>query len=343
MNSLQLTLLYCVLHFFAADNALEYKPSSPVKVVKACANSQGTTNMVEPEAINVILQSTDGGATWQDISRGLPADERPGGFFAGASELYIRFKDKIYRSKNHVKTPVWAKDTTLDSRTVAIAFNPAGVIAYNYDGEIIQKMPAGTWVPMYTTFKIQRQTVRKVFETSDGTVFLDSDNGLYKSADKGLSWKRVSDGVVIDLVQSQGVLVATSQNGIMRSSDNGEHWQSVINEGGVGIDVEVIDGGFAAVSYSNSTMSRRVRVSMDSGKTWQAIDEGLRPSLSITSIKQMGKYLICGHPDGIYRSSDMGKTWVNVYPSKFKIIDGEAFIIHAAGNVLYAVAGGGGC
>ena len=119
----------------------------------------------------------------------------------------------------------------------------------------------------------------------------------------------------MDMVESEGVLIGTGQNGIMRSTDNGEHWEWVISEGGVGIAVERIDGGFAAISYNTSTKSRRIRISLDSGKTWKAIDEGLQPSLSISSIKQMGEYLICGHPDGIFRSSDMGKTWNIVHPS----------------------------
>ena len=100
-------------------------------------------------------------------------------------------------------------------------------------------------------------------------------------------------------------------------------------------------------------MSRRIHISLDSGKTWKAIDEGLRPSLFISSIKQMGEYLICGHPDGIFRSSDMGKTWNLVHPgvdNKEFIFSGdpfndrkEVFKIYVSGNVLYAVAGSAGC
>ena len=143
----------------------------------------------------------------------------------------------------------------------------------------------------------------------------------------------------------------------MRSTDNGEHWYWGIREGGVGIAVERIDGGFAAISCNTKTESRRIRISLDSGKTWKAIDEGLRPSLFISSIKQMGKYLICGHPDGVFRSSDMGKTWNSVHPSVDKTefnyrtslnsdpFDDhrKVFTIYVSGNVLYAVAGNAGC
>ncbi|MBC7875350.1 MAG: hypothetical protein H7Y01_15220, partial [Ferruginibacter sp.] len=159
-----------------------------------------------------------------------------------------------------------------------------------------------------------------------------------------------------NIVKSEGVLIATGQKGIRRSTDNGEHWQWVISEGGVGIAVERIKGGFAAISYNTGTKSRRIRISLDSGKVWQAIDEGLPPSSSISSIKQMGNYLICGHPDGIFRSSDMGKTWNRVHPgvdkNEFKFLTtwnnpssnpNKVFRIYVSGNVLYAVAVNAGC
>jgi photosystem II stability/assembly factor-like uncharacterized protein len=231
-------------------------------------------------------------------------------------------------------------------------------------------MSAGTWVPVYTNFK--KNLMRTIFETADGTLFLGSDNGLYKSVDRGQNWKQVqNEGWVMDMVETEGVLIATGQKGILRSTDKGEHWEWVISEGGVGIAIERINGGFAAISYNERTQSRRIRISLDSGKTWEAIDygllpsldisftsasisstkqrseyslytsstKGLQPSASISSIKQIGEYLICGHPDGIFRSSDRGKTWKIVHSG----VDKKVFKIYISGNVLYAVLRDTGC
>lgn len=362
MHFLHLTLLYCMLNLFSGDPTLEYQPSSPAKVVKSNTADSTTTNRVEPGTTNIIFQSKDGGQTWEDISQGLPENEQPEDFFAGESDVYLRVKNVMYRSKSNLDTPVWEKENV---RGTSIAFNRSGVMAYNEDGQIYKKMPsAGTWSPVYTNFK--KPLVETIFETSDGTVFMGCRNGLYKSADKGQSWKQVqNEGWVMDMVESEGVLIATGQKGIMRSTDDGEHWEWVISEGGVGIAVERIDGGFVAISYSSSTMSRRIRISMDRGKTWKAIDEGLQPSLNISSIKQVGKYLLCGHPDGIFRSSDMGKTWNMVHSgvdkNEFKIYantwnipsslrapvsirdNRKVFKIYVSGNVLYAVVRNSGC
>lgn len=345
MHVIQLTLLCFMLSFISGAPALEYSPSP------AAAPDSTRTNNVELGPTNVILQSKDGGQTWQDISNGLPAIGKLEDFFAGESDLYLRFNNETYRSKSNLETPVWEKENELDPRCTSVVFNRSGVMAYNYEGQIYQEKPlSGTWLPVYATFT--ERSVRTIFEASDGTVFLGCDGGLYKSADKGQTWKQVHDEGGGDLVESEGVLIATGPRGIMRSTDKGETWEWVIREGGVGIAVERIDGGFAAISCNSSTLSRRIRTSFDSGKTWTAIDEELEPSLFISSIKQIGEYLICGHPDGIFRSADMGKTWHNVHPSVDEpfnpyritpLTNGRVFDIHVSGSVLYAVAKSSGC
>jgi photosystem II stability/assembly factor-like uncharacterized protein len=304
---------------------------------------------VKTRPTNIIFQSKDGGATWEDISYSLPADQAPHEVFANKSDLYLRINNDLYRSKSNLITPVWIKENVLDPKTASIAFNRAGAVAYRFEGQIYQKVSStGIWSPIYTNFK--QQTVRTIFEASDGAVFIGCENGLYRSADKGRSWKQVfNECWVMGLAEGDGVLIARGQRGIMRSTDHGEHWEWVIQEGGAGIVVERVHGGFVAIATSSITLSRRIYVSKDSGETWNAIDEGLRSSLSISSIKQIGEYLICGHPDGIFRSSDMGKTWKLVHSNLsnlFKINsagEGQVFEIHVSGNVVYAMLKDSGC
>lgn len=330
-----------------------------IKITEA-TESVAKVNNSKSELTNVVFKSTDGGQTWQDISKGLPEAEQPVNLFAGESSLYLQVENGMYRSKSNLKTLVWEKENIPDPRGASIAFNRSGALAFNHNGQIYQKMPiAETWLPILANF--DKHSLRTIFEASDGTVFLGFDHGLYKSTDKGKNWKQVQNkGWVMNIVESEGVLLATGRKGIMRSTDNGENWEWVISEGGVGIAVERIEGGFAAITANTESMSRRVRISLDKGKTWQAIDEGLRPSLFISSIKQMGNNLIIGHPDGIFRSSDMGKTWNSVLSGFDKNEDknklnfvttwgspvsepGKVFRIHTSGNVVYAMAGGAGC
>ncbi len=318
----------------------EYTSTVYADSVKSITANPISTHNVEAEVSNIILQSNDGGLTWQDISHGLPENEQPGGFFVGESDLYLEVNDALYHSKSNLKTPVWEKENVSDLKSKsASAWPPLRLISI-----VPESWPS-------------THSMRSIFETSDGTIFISYDRALYRSIDKGKNWKKIQDQGAGDMVESEGVLLATGTTGIMRSTDNGENWQWVISEGGVGIGVERIDGGFAAISYNTTTKSRRVRISLDNGETWKAIDEGLEPSLSISSIKQVGKYLLCGHPDGIFRSSDMGKTWTMVHPSVDNAIpiflkasnvapakdNRRVFKIDVSGNVVYAIARNFGC
>jgi len=315
-----------------------------------------------PGLVSRVLKSNDGGQTWtRTLAKDYPEIEQTRKFLCRrVRSLFECRKMKMYRSKSNLISQVWEKENVPDPQSASIAFNRSGIMAFNYKGQIYQKASATkTWLPIHTNFS--KHSMRTVFETSDGTVFLGYDHGLYKSTDKGKNWKQVqNEGWVMNIVESEGVLIATGQKGIMRSTDNGENWQWVISEGGVGIAIERIEGGFAAISCNTETESRRVRISLDSGKNWHAIDEGLRPTLFISSIKQVGKYLVLGHPDGIFRTSDRGKTWKSVHsgvdepadknvfkfvPSWNRQVDepGNVFKIFVSGNAMYAVVVSAGC
>jgi photosystem II stability/assembly factor-like uncharacterized protein len=322
-----------------ADNvSIALPASSPV-----VPYGQQKPNLNKSGAVDIVFKSTDGGQTWQDISEGLP-ENLPGDglrrddFFANESGLYLRAGNGIYHSKPNSSAPFWKKEIFPDEHS-SIAPGKAGIFAYHWDGQFLQKIN-GTkaWSPVYTDFHVKE--IRTVFETAGGSVFIGSESGLFKSANGGKTWKRVyAGGWVLKLVESNGVLMATSQSGILRSTDGGENWDRVLHEGGVGIAVEPIEGGFAAITANTRLMARTVRASYDGGKTWQPIDVGLPADLLTASIVQVGRYFFCGHPAGIFRSSDNGNTWELLLPS----IGNKVFNLSVSGNVIYAIPTSGGC
>jgi photosystem II stability/assembly factor-like uncharacterized protein len=315
-------------------------PFAPYK--SSLTDGQQKHKAEKPGAANIIFKSTDAGQSWQDISEGLPNLSEEGigrnSVFANDNGLYLRIGNGIYHSKRLSTDTFWEKEILPYEHGSMVPGNN-GIFTYNWDGQVSEKINGtDVWLPMFTNAQIHEITT--VFETAGGTLFIGTDYCLYRSADKGITWKRVYfQGWVLKLVESNGVLMATSQKGIIRSTDDGENWDYVLQQGGVGIAIERIKDGFAAISANTHLMARTVNTSYDAGKSWQPIDEGLPQDLRIASIIEVGENFYCGHPDGIFKSSDKGKTWKLVLPS----IENKVFYLYFSGDVIYAIPGTAGC
>ncbi|MCC7025656.1 MAG: exo-alpha-sialidase [Saprospiraceae bacterium] len=287
---------------------------------------------------NSVYQSTDYGLTWHDIGTSLPGNLKNKAFFVNNGTFSLLSENQLYHFKDGMAPCVWEKEYTLGVNIKDIYTCKSKLFGKSTEGDFFQKINGSNlWLPI----KMPNSLVRTILETKSGTLIVGCDNGIFKSTDKGTTWKHVfEDGIALNMVESNGIIIAGGQQGILRSTNGGEQWDWVLREGGVGISTEVIDGGFAAITYNTTSKTRRVRISTDGGLSWQAIDGGgLTPTPSIASIKQIGKTFICGHPDGILISSDKGKTWKLVLPT----IKNKVFNLSVVGKIIYAIPLNGGC
>jgi photosystem II stability/assembly factor-like uncharacterized protein len=320
-------------------------------------DSQQKLNKNKAGVANIVFKSTDGGQTWQDISEGLPENLREDGiqgnsFFANDKGLFLRVGNELYHSTPNATAPFWTKEIYPDEHS-SVAPDKSGKF---YWGVNLKKTNGtSVWSPIFENF--QEPRIRTVFETAGGAIFIGTDRGLFKTDNSGKTWKHVfAGGLVGNLAESNGVLLATSMRKIIRSTDDGENWALAISEDSVAFDVKPIKGGFAAITSSSEWNTRRLSTSYDGGKTWQSIHSGLqdkvvidsiwrtwddRPFLQrfMTPITQVGENFLCTHPDGIFRSSDKGKTWKLLLPS----IEDKVFNLFVSGNVIYAIPSKGGC
>lgn len=287
---------------------------------------------------NSVYQSTDNGLTWHDISSSLPSNLKNKTFFVNNGTFSLLSDYQLYHFENGTTPVIWEKEYSLGVNIKDIYTCKSRVFGRSTEGDFFQKMNGTTlWLPI----QMPNSMVRTILETQNGTLMVGCDNGIFKSTDKGKSWKHVfEDGIALNMVESNGIIIAGGQQGILRSTNGGEQWDWVLREGGVGISTEVIDVGFAAITYNTTSKTRRVRISTDGGLSWQAIDgSGLKPNSNIASIKQIGKNFICGHPDGILLSTDKGKTWKLVLPT----IKNKVFNLSVVGKIIYAIPLNGGC
>jgi photosystem II stability/assembly factor-like uncharacterized protein len=300
--------------------------------------SVSSQNTIE-DAKNIIFQSSDHGQTWQDISQGLPENMNDHQLWIKDKDLYIQDGLGLYKNEKKGNYSMWNKEFFI-ANPGQILITKSSMLAFNHHEGKISKREEKTsmWLPIYTSF--QEKNLRTIFETNQGSILIGNDQGLFRSTDNGQSWNHVlNEGWVIKIIESNGVLLATNESGIIRSLDDGKNWNVVIKEGGVGIDVANIPKGFAAITYNTTSKTRRVRISEDMGKTWQPIDGGLPPHDLIANIIQVGKDLFCGHPKGIFKSSDKGISWELIKPA----MDKKVYNLSSSGDIIYAVARVGGC
>jgi len=309
----------------------------------------------------IVFKSTDGGQTWQDISKGLPENLRKEGIrgnsiFANDKGLFLRVGNGLYHSTANTSPPFWTKEIS-PAENSRIAPGKSGIVGNNYWGVNV-KTTNGTsvWSPIFDHSHEPR--IRSAFETAGATIFIGTDKGIFKTDNSGKTWKLVyAGGFVGHLAEANGVLLAIGMKRIIRSTDNGENWSRVISEDSVAFDVKSISGGFAAItsnSASNTPNTSRLSTSCDGGKTWQRNNAGNkvfidsiwrtwedRPVVKAfgTSITQVGENFICVHRYGIFRSTDKGKTWKLLLPS----IKDKVFMLLVSGKVIYAISSKGGC
>lgn len=136
---------------------------------------------------DLVYQSADGGETWQNVSAGLPADMQVQVFFATGSEIFLGYEEGLYH-RNTSASPAWQHELLLHGRITDVYPGRSGLFACSYGLGLFQNIfGTGIWKNMNNS--LEDKSVRTVLETPDGTIFVGTDIGIYKSDDGSQTWK----------------------------------------------------------------------------------------------------------------------------------------------------------
>jgi photosystem II stability/assembly factor-like uncharacterized protein len=309
------------------------------KIIATVVEENNHHVKIESKIQHAIYQSTDKGLTWQDISTGLPDNIEIQCISLHNSDILVGSNLGLLSCGNPNSFVNCKKDYNIFDEIIAIYPSSTGAYILTPKSGFFKLVEGtGIWIPVFQ--ELRTKPVCTLLEAQDGSILIGTGNEILKSSDKGKTWKLVyKNGWVMKFKEFEGVIICTNEHGILRSIDNGDNWETVISEGGVGINIEHSDLGFSAITYNTDSKQRRVRISKDQAKSWQAIDGAIPPSDGISCLTQLENILFIGHPNGILRSDDYGKSWKLVLQK----IDKKVFNLTVVNNVIYAIPRNEGC
>ena len=341
-------LLLCILttSCFAQNSTTSLFGSfnQPIDITSCYKPTPAIVLHAQPEQI--LFQSTDGGTTWIDLSKGLPAGTDANAIFAKNGEVYLGTRDgKLYHSIDP-QSASWEQQN-LEGRSTdgfinGIFTGNSGIYAcFLQEGFYRQISGTNNWKPMHEN--LEDKEVYAAMETTNGTLFVGCSTGIYRSIDEGKTWKQVySKGWVNALTYSPMGLLANDADGLIRSIDNGDNWNSALPDMAAHYKTSVIDGYLVAIRQTSNPL---VTVSDDGGRTWKPMNTGNPADKQIFDLEKMGDYLFSSRQGGISRSNDLGKSWqllltppANNNDNNFKV-----FELVTSGTTLFALMRQGGC
>ncbi len=163
---------------------------------------------------------------------------------------------------------------------------------------------------------------------------------VHRTSDKGATWedlsdhfptnRRVQDVAIINdyMVVAGFTAFVDSVDGMFGSADSGFTWQWV-NKNSVHT-LRSFYGSLFTIDYV--TNSGSAYQSLDSGRTWKKLGDGLPGEYSTDMILSHDeKYLYASFESGIYRSSDSGITW-----NKLNVLTFLCYGLFFHDSILYA-------
>lgn len=258
---------------------------SEIKNIESIAVDPKDPNTVYAGTWHLAWKTSDGGAHWQHINKGMVDD----------SDVF---------------------SIIVDSANPAVVFASAcsGIYKSTSAGELFSKIQG---IP----FSARRTRVLKQDPSNENVVYAGTTEGLWKTTDLGKTWKRVSNpevvvnDVMIDPRNAQRVLLATDRSGVL-ASDDGAQTFTASNHGYTHRYVSSIvadkKDGAMFVGVVNDKEQGGVFYSHDGGQHWMQKSAGLGGRDVFTLQPTPNGGLIAGTNKGIFMLEHNASEWRSI-------------------------------
>lgn len=274
--------------------------------------------------------SRDHGVTWSTLDAGIAGTSK----FAYGLWMDPSNAQKIFVSSLTHYGLIWSQDggatwsaagtgfTARGSRSVA--FDPSNhfrIYAGGTVGDGLFKSEDGglTWARRPLGSAAVDVIMVAVDSLSPNIIYAGTQNeGLFKSTDYGDTWRAAGSGLsgaVTNLTpdpSKSGRVLAATATAFFLSEDNAETWTNILNRPAWTI---TIDSKTPSTVYA-TTRTQGVFRSLDGGRTWQDINNGLtalslgRAPVTIHPTNPQTLYV--GNAGGVFKSLDGGGHWFAV-------------------------------
>lgn len=264
-----------------------------------------------------IYRSTDNGNNWLKVAQSF------GGFwdvaFDGSGNIVFAAGDFgnsgfIVRSTDDGNT--WTSSTRFATanRVIGVAVTPSGtILAESVSNGVYRSTDNGqTWSLSNAGLTSLEGVPERSMSVINGNVYTCTDVKLFRSTDDGINWTVANSGNTTGKVLRNpldGYLFAKSGPSIYRSTDSGSTWVPFSST------TDNITGWVMMPSgrmLAGTQVS--VEVSVNGGSVWTTSTSGLDASQIEGLITSSSGFIIAGsQQNGIYRSTNAGLSWQNVY------------------------------
>ena len=327
-----------------------------------------------------LKKSEDGGYSWKELSNGLDHKNLLTSIsisphFIDDKTLFVSSGgDGIYRSRDGGAS--WVKiNNGIDNLRIAFLYvapqkTDQIVLASGYKKGLYKSTNGGeSW---YKVIKKEKITALAFFreEKGDHIIVGDSLGNLYLSTDKGESWQVIYKdpnwGAINSIAIPPGnykqytYFIGTEKNGVYETKDNGKTFNSVNN--GLPDNTNVrnlaISNDFGTdKTILVSTWYEAIFRSIDGGVSWEKYSSGITwdkqadkdiykspyyRDIKISNSFGVDKTVFLGGFDGLFKSTDGGKKWIQLETMPVSLIRGLAVSSRKNFNTSIAITTYGG-